>query len=66
MTTTEADEFLRDVHVGILAVERKSNPPLAVPVRYDVYDQGRVVVWISEDSLKAKLLRRAGRATLTV
>ncbi|MCF8606883.1 hypothetical protein L5I01_26365 [Gordonia sp. HY442] len=38
----------------------------AVPVWYDVDDHGRVVVWMSEDSLKAKLLRRAGRATLAV
>ncbi|WP_443093430.1 pyridoxamine 5'-phosphate oxidase family protein [Gordonia spumicola] len=52
--------------MGVLAIERKSNPPLAVPIWYDVDDAGDVFMWMDEDSLKAKLLRKAGRATYTV
>ncbi|SEC04067.1 Pyridoxamine 5'-phosphate oxidase [Gordonia malaquae] len=66
MSKQQAEEFLRDVHVGVLAVERKSNPPLAVPIWYDVDEVGDVFVWMDESSLKAKLLRKAGRATFTV
>ncbi len=66
MTKQHAEEFLRDVHVGVLAVERKSNPPLALPIWYDVDEVGDVFVWMDENSLKAKLLRKAGRATFTV
>ncbi|GEE00863.1 pyridoxamine 5'-phosphate oxidase [Gordonia spumicola] len=66
MTAPQINSFLRDPHVGVLAIERKSNPPLAVPIWYDVDDAGDVFMWMDEDSLKAKLLRKAGRATYTV
>ncbi|GAA4665703.1 pyridoxamine 5'-phosphate oxidase family protein [Gordonia humi] len=66
LTSAQADEFLRGLHVGVLAIERKSNPPLAVPIWYDVDDAGNVVIGMGVDSLKGKLLRRAGRATFTV
>jgi nitroimidazol reductase NimA-like FMN-containing flavoprotein (pyridoxamine 5'-phosphate oxidase superfamily) len=34
MTPEEREEFVADVHVGILAIERESKAPLAVPIWY--------------------------------
>ena len=65
MTAEEREAFLADVHVGILAIERKSKGPLALPIWYQ-YEDGVILMGMSGGSLKAKLLRAAGRATLTV
>lgn len=65
MTDAERDQFLSDVRVGIISIERDGKGPLALPVWYD-YTDGEIVVTMAEDSAKAKLLRRAGRATFTV
>lgn len=65
MTAAERDAFLSDVRVGILAVERPGKGPLALPVWYQ-YADGAILVTMADDSAKARLLRRAGRATFTV
>lgn len=65
MTDSERDEFLTDVRVGILAIERDGKGPLALPIWYE-YADGEIVLTMGSDSAKAKLLRRAGRATFTV
>ena len=65
MTEAEAAAFLTDVHVGILAIEHEGHGPLALPIWYQ-YEGGDVIISMSGESLKAKLLRAAGRATLTV
>ena len=65
MTPTEIDEFLADVHVGVLSIQRDGKGPLAVPIWYQ-YDDGDIVLLMSGSSAKAKLLRRHGRATFTV
>ena len=65
MTTEEREAFLADVHVGILSIERRDKGPLALPIWYQ-YEDGVVLMGLSGDSIKAKLLRNAGRATLTV
>ncbi len=65
MTKAERDAFLADVHVGILAVDEPGRGPLALPIWYRYVD-GVVVIGMDGDSLKARLLRAAGRATLTV
>ena len=65
MTTEEREEFLADVHVGILAIARKDKGPLALPIWYQ-YEDGAVIIGMGGNSLKAKLLRSAGRATMTV
>jgi len=64
MTVEEREAFLADVHVGILAVDRPGRGPLALPIWYQ-YRDGVVEMGMSGDSLKAQLLRAAGRATLT-
>ena len=65
MTPEEAAAFLVGVHVGILAIEHPGHGPLALPIWYQ-YEDGNVIIGLSGASLKAKLLRAAGRATLTV
>ena len=65
MTVEERDAFLADVHVGVLAIAQPGKGPLALPIWY-IYENGEVLVGMDGDSLKAKLLRAAGRATMTV
>ena len=65
MSPTEREAFLADLHVGILSIQRDGKGPLAVPIWYR-YEDGVVMIWMSGESVKAKLLRRHGRATMTV
>ncbi len=64
MTSAERDAFLADVHVGILAIDEPDRGPLALPVWYQ-YEHGEILIGMHGDSVKATLLRAAGRATLT-
>ena len=64
MTREEREAFLAEVHVGVLAIERPGRGPLALPIWYRFVD-GVVEIGMSGNSLKAKLLREAGRATMT-
>ena len=66
MTRGECETFLAGVHVGVLAVAEPDRGPLAVPVWY-AYKPGGVVRIVTGDaSLKARLLRAAGRMSLCV
>ncbi len=65
MTLDEREAFLADLHVGILSIARDGKGPLALPIWYQ-YRNGEVTIGISDSSVKAMLLRRHGRATLTV
>lgn len=65
MTQGEREAFLAGVHVGILAVDEPGRGPLAMPIWYQ-YDNGEIVIGMDGQSVKAKLLRAAGRATMTV
>jgi nitroimidazol reductase NimA-like FMN-containing flavoprotein (pyridoxamine 5'-phosphate oxidase superfamily) len=65
MTKDERDAFLSAVRVGVLAIERPGRGPLALPIWYQYVD-GVVEIGMSGDSIKAQLLRAAGRATMTV
>jgi hypothetical protein len=65
MTKVEREAFLADVHVGVLAVDEPGRGPLSLPIWYLV-DDGEVVMSIGAESLKARLLAAAGRATLTI
>lgn len=66
MTTEERDAFLAAVHVGVMSVARKEKGPLTVPIWYRYGPDGLVQILIGPDSLKAKLLARAGRFSLCV
>lgn len=65
MTTDEREAFLADLHVGVLSIERDGKGPLALPIWYRYLD-GDVVISMAGSSAKATLLRRHGRASLTV
>jgi PPOX class probable F420-dependent enzyme len=65
MSHEEREAFLADLHVGILSIQRDRKGPLALPIWYQ-YDAGQVIIHMSGDSVKATLLRRHGRASLTV
>jgi PPOX class probable F420-dependent enzyme len=65
MTTEEREAFLADVHVGVLAIAREAAGPHALPIWY-VYDGAEVLMAVEPTSVKARLLARTGRATLTV
>lgn len=65
MTETERDQFLAAVRVGILAIEHPGHGPLALPIWYQ-WEGGQVLIGMAGASLKARLLRAAGRATMTV
>jgi len=65
MTEVERSEFLAAVRVGVLAIDHPGHGPLALPIWYQ-WDDGVVVISMDGSSLKARLLRAAGRATMTV
>jgi nitroimidazol reductase NimA-like FMN-containing flavoprotein (pyridoxamine 5'-phosphate oxidase superfamily) len=64
MTAAEREAFLADVHVGILSVDDPGRGPLAVPVWYAYAPGGTVDVVTGGHSVKARLLRSAGRFSL--
>lgn len=66
MTTDEREAFLAAVHVGVMSVARKEKAPLTVPIWYRYEPGGELSILIGPDSLKAKLLARAGRFSLCV
>ncbi len=66
MTTAERDEFLAGLHVAVLSVEDPGRGPLTVPVWYSYAPGGSVNVVTGGQSVKAQLLRAAGRFSLCV
>lgn len=65
MTEAERSEFLSAVRVGVLAIDHPGHGPLALPIWYQ-WEDGVVLIGTSGASLKGRLLRAAGRATMTV
>ena len=66
MTEDERQTFLAAVHVGVLSIERQDRAPLTIPIWYGYEPGGLVQILIGPDSLKARLLARAGRFSLGV
>lgn len=66
MTSDEREQYLADLHVGVIAVERPGRAPLAVPIWYAYQPGGEVLLWTQADSLKHRLIRDAGRFAITV
>jgi len=64
MTVAEREEFLAEMHVGVLSVDEPGRAPHALPIWY-LYVDGEVLIGIEGSSRKAALLRAAGRASLT-
>lgn len=65
MSSDDREKFLSDVHVGVIAVERKDRAPLSVPIWYGYEPGGDVLLWTESDSLKHRLIRDAGRFSIT-
>lgn len=65
MTKAEREAFLADVRVGVLAIDEPGRGPLNLPIWY-LYQDGTVLLSMGGETLKARLLRAAGRATMTV
>ncbi|OBF98706.1 pyridoxamine 5'-phosphate oxidase [Mycobacterium sp. 852002-51152_SCH6134967] len=65
MTTDERVKFLSDVHVGVIAVERPDRAPLSVPIWYGYQPGGEVLLWTESASLKHRLIKDAGRFSIT-
>ena len=63
MSVAERDAFLADVHVGVLSIDEPGRGPMSVPIWYE-YEDGKVLMGILGTSLKGRLLRAGGRATL--
>jgi nitroimidazol reductase NimA-like FMN-containing flavoprotein (pyridoxamine 5'-phosphate oxidase superfamily) len=64
MTEQEREEFLAEVHVGVLAVARDGAGPLAVPVWYLYEPGGDVQIWTGRRSRKYLAIEQAGRLSL--
>lgn len=64
MTPEQREIFLADLHVGVLSVERSDGPPLVTPVWYRYRPGGDVELMTDDVSVKGRLLRTAGRASL--
>lgn len=65
MSTEQREAFLAGLHVGILSIQREGKGPLALPIWHQ-YEEGQVLIHMGRDSVKARLLRRHGRASMTV
>jgi len=66
MSRTEREAFLAETHVAIVAIPDDGRAPLTVPVWYQYTPGGEVRFATGGESRKARLLRRAGRASLCV
>ena len=66
MTVAERESFLAGVHVAVLSVDEPGRGPLTVPVWYSYAPGGTVNVITGGQSVKARLLRAAGRFSLCV
>ena len=64
MTTAEREQFLADLHVGVLGIERSDGPPLTVPVWY-IYEPGGELWFLTDlDSVKGRLIQKSMRFSL--
>jgi nitroimidazol reductase NimA-like FMN-containing flavoprotein (pyridoxamine 5'-phosphate oxidase superfamily) len=66
MSKEAREQFLAGVHVGVLAVERPDRAPLAMAIWYAYEPGGEVSIFSTEGDLKVKLIRAAGRFSITV
>ncbi|MGW0802864.1 pyridoxamine 5'-phosphate oxidase family protein [Nonomuraea sp. NPDC002799] len=67
LSVAAREAFLAETHIASLAVEAgDGRAPLSVPVWYD-YDPGGEIRFLTDgDSLKAKLIAKAGRFSMLV
>ncbi len=64
MTKAEREDFLADVHVGIISITEGDRGPLTVPIWY-AYDPGGELHFVTErTSRKGRLLEQVARFSL--
>ena len=66
MNSDERDNFLNEVRVGVLAIERDDKGPLCAPIWYRYSSDVGFEIAMAYDSAKSVLLRRHGAATVCV
>jgi nitroimidazol reductase NimA-like FMN-containing flavoprotein (pyridoxamine 5'-phosphate oxidase superfamily) len=66
MSVAEREDFLAGLHVAVLSVDDPGRGPLAIPVWYSYVPGGTVNVITGGQTVKARLLRAAGRLSLCV
>lgn len=66
MSDAERDNFLGEVRVAVLAIERDGKGPMCAPVWYRYTSGGTFEIAMADASAKAFLLRRAGHASLCI
>lgn len=64
MTKQEREEFLADLHVGIISISDDDRGPLTLPIWYAYEPGGDLRIITDESSRKARLLARSGRFSL--
>ncbi len=64
MTEEEREEFLADLHVGIISIADGKRGPLALPIWYAYEPGGELRIITDEKSRKARLLEASGRFSL--
>ncbi|SVC61844.1 uncharacterized protein METZ01_LOCUS314698, partial [marine metagenome] len=64
MTEMEKQQFLADLHVGVLSLNDDTKGPLTAPIWYDYEPGGELWFIISPNSLKGKLLEMGVRLSL--
>jgi len=64
MSQEEKQNFLADLHVGVLAINDPSHGPLTVPVWYDYAPGGEMWFLTGPGSRKGKLLKKGSRVSL--
>lgn len=66
MTRKEREEFLADLHVGVISIADEDNGPLTCPIWYRYKPGGEILLVTGRASRKAKALREAARASFVV
>ncbi len=64
MSKDERENFLARPHVGVLGIEREGRGPLTVPIWYGYEPGGDLRILTNPESLKARLIAKAGRFSL--
>ena len=63
MSREQREQFLADLHVGVVSMNRKDHGPLSAPIWYD-YKDGLVGFTTGQDSRKGKLMQMGDRISM--
>ena len=64
MSKEEREQFLADLHVGIISIARENMGPVTVPIWYDYEPGGDLWVITGSNSIKGKQLAKTDRFSL--